>query len=201
MFEKKVCVSVTSVESSTIRESAQTGILLNILSGSSGQVPNTSLGGNRAYCTYGNSMHFWGCKELIPKNGISCSTPWCQTLWSWGTLLRATIHLASAINACYSHRAKYIWFPPMCKSGSWPVLPERALNIICISLIFLEGLEHNYRYMYHTVQRVWSMCVIVIAIVTGIKMVRSIVALLISEMNRLNEDTVEYKRVQVHRCS
>ena len=32
----------------------------------------------------------------------------------------------SAINVCYSHR---VLFPPMGVTGTWPELPERALNI------------------------------------------------------------------------
>ena len=36
-------------------------------------------------------------------------------------------------NASYSHRVQYIRFPPMGVIGTWPELPERALNFICIS--------------------------------------------------------------------
>ena len=43
--------------------------------------------------------------------------------------------LCSLQNACYSHRAQYIPFPPMGVTGTWPELPERALNIICILII------------------------------------------------------------------
>ena len=51
--------------------------------------------------------------------------------------------LCSLQNACYSHRVQYIRFPPMGVTLTWPELPERALNIIYISLKFLHTFARN----------------------------------------------------------
>ena len=40
-------------------------------------------------------------------------------------------------------RIKYTRFPPTGVTGTWPELPERALNIICISLKFLHTSAWN----------------------------------------------------------
>ena len=49
--------------------------------------------------------------------------------------------LCSLQNPRYSHQ--YICFPPMGVIGTWPELPERVLNIICISLNFLHTFAWN----------------------------------------------------------
>ena len=121
-------------------------MIFSALSGSSGQVPVTPIGGNQMYyalaCIYcasqANSSSLKKAPQLHVHSVWHPRVP--QLVQFFCTYPEA---LCSLQNACYSHRAQHIQFPPMGVTGTWPEHPERALNIICISLKFLHILAQK----------------------------------------------------------
>ena len=78
-------------------------MIFNALSGSSGQVPVTPVGGG--ITLYGNSVHFRGCAELQVKYRETRQLQHSRVPYiMWLRRFFAAIRLASTINACYSHR-------------------------------------------------------------------------------------------------
>ena len=104
-------------------------MIFNTLSGRSGWIPVTPIGGSQLYiyCTLWEWHVLWKLHSVsrqLPKNGTSYSTLGCCTLCSWDTFSRHSLGV----------------------TGTGSELLERALNIICISLKFI-GLESYSRNM------------------------------------------------------
>ena len=97
-----------------------------------------SLVGIECYTLHGSSMQYHVSQVNSQKKLLSYivySTLECRASGIFGYLHIYLESLCSLQNACYSHRAQYIWFPPMGMTGTWLKLPERTLNIICLKFL------------------------------------------------------------------